>query len=86
MLADKKDHAEEKKENSNQGEEKQDGLPDEEDGEDDVPKHSRIPFPLSVRGPQVYRPPRRPYAAARAGRDKQEEEDNDDRPIKLYHE
>ena len=37
MLINKKDHTEEKEEDSNEGEAKEDGLPDEEDREEDMP-------------------------------------------------
>ena len=68
MLADEKDHAEGKKENSNQGGEKQDDFPDEEDGEEDVPKHSRIPFPFPSAGRKsTVRRAARPQPRAREG-------------------
>ena len=40
MLTDGKDHPEEKEEDSNEGEQKEDGLPGEEDREEDVPRRT----------------------------------------------
>ena len=40
MLTDGKDHPEEKEEDSNEGEQKEDSLPGEEDREKDVPRRT----------------------------------------------